>query len=96
MTPFTLFMLTVGSSRARVGAMLQAGDRWREPLAVLTAGSGCVGHMRGDYEGINMTPTSAVVVGWAVDPNLGGGGMPPVPVQVTIGECAIAAPTCSA
>eukprot|EP00729_Bicosta_minor_P028590 gene28590-5885_t len=55
----------------------QLGDIWKESLTLLAAGGGCIGHMRGDFEGVTISSTAAAVVGWTVDPNLAGRGVPP-------------------
>jgi hypothetical protein len=63
---------------------LQAGDVWSEPLVLEAAGSCRSDAMRGFLEDISITLTDATVTGWVVDPQLAGGGMPAVPVRVTI------------
>jgi hypothetical protein len=63
---------------------LTAGDVWNEPLLIAKAGVGCSGHMRGFFEALDVSPTTAVVHGWVVDPGLSGNGMPPVAIRVTV------------
>jgi hypothetical protein len=63
---------------------LAAGDVWNEPLLIARAGIGCLGHMRGVFEALNISPTAAVVHGWVVDPGLPGNGTPPVDIRVVV------------
>jgi hypothetical protein len=62
---------------------LANADTWREPLVIRGKGSSCEGgHMRGDFERIQVNPSNITLYGWVVDPLLPRNGTPAVQVRV--------------